>query len=176
MQPLPASGTLSSPLAIGSGGWRRASPISPSGNPHEMPLAGIVTAIRDNALPHDKNWFACKTSEEEPQRFLAERVGRELGLAFEPADIALTSGAFAAIMVAFRLVLDAGDEAIVSEPAWFCYEPMLLAADVAPRKVALKAPAAETTTPRRPASRSGGRVRLSGECASITPSAGSRCS
>jgi aspartate aminotransferase len=111
------------------------------GNPHEMPLQGIVSAIRDNALPHDKNWFAYKTSEEAPQRFLAERVGRELALAFEPADIALTSGAFAAIMVAFRLVLDAGDEAIYSEPAWFCYEPMLLAADAVPRKVALKTPA-----------------------------------
>jgi aspartate aminotransferase len=111
------------------------------GNPHEMPLQGIVSAIRDNALPHDKNWFAYKTSEEAPQRFLAERVGRELALAFEPADIALTSGAFGAIMVAFRLVLDAGDEAIYSEPAWFCYEPMLLAADAVPRKVALKTPA-----------------------------------
>lgn len=44
-------------------------------------------------------------------------------------------------MVAFRLVLDAGDEAIFSEPAWFCYAPMLLAADAAPRKVALKGPA-----------------------------------
>jgi aspartate aminotransferase len=53
----------------------------------------------------------------------------------------LTAGAFAAIMVAFRLVLDAGDEAIFSEPAWFCYAPMLLAADAAPRKVALKGPA-----------------------------------
>ena len=40
-------------------------------------------------------------------------------------------------MVAFRLVLDVGDEAIYSEPAWFCYEPMLLAADAVPRKVAL---------------------------------------
>jgi aspartate aminotransferase len=44
-------------------------------------------------------------------------------------------------MVAFRLVLDAGDEAVISEPAWFCYEPMLLAADVVPRKVRLKPPA-----------------------------------
>jgi aspartate aminotransferase len=111
------------------------------GNPHEMPLQGIVSAIRDHALPQDKNWFAYKTSEEEPQRFLAECVGRELGLAFEPADFALTAGAFAAIMVAFRLVLDAGDEVVYSEPAWFCYEPMLLAADAVPRKVALKAPA-----------------------------------
>ena len=90
-------------------------------------------------VPHDKNWFAYKTSEAEPQAFLAEHVGRELGLAFEPADIALTAGAFAAIMVAFHLVLDAGDEAIFSEPAWFCYEPMLLAADAVPRKVALEA-------------------------------------
>jgi aspartate aminotransferase len=43
-------------------------------------------------------------------------------------------------MVAFRLLLDAGDEAVFSEPSWFCYEPMLLAADAVPRKVALKAP------------------------------------
>jgi aspartate aminotransferase len=110
------------------------------GNPHEMPLAGIVSAIRERAVPHDANWFAYKTSEEAPQAFLAERVSRELGLAFEPSDIALTTGAFAAIMVAFRLVLDAGDEAIFSEPAWFCYEPMLLAADAVPRKVALTQP------------------------------------
>ncbi len=111
------------------------------GNPHEMPLEGIITAIRERAIAHDKNWFAYKTSEEDPQAFIAGRLSRELGLAFEPADIALTTGAFAAIMVAFRLVVDAGDEVIFSEPAWFCYEPMLLAADVVPRKVRLKAPA-----------------------------------
>jgi aspartate aminotransferase len=111
------------------------------GNPHELPLPGLVTAIRERARPHDKNWFAYKTSEEEPRAFLAERVGRELGLTFDPADIALTTGAFAAIMVAIHHLLDAGDEAIFSEPAWFCYEPLLLAAAAVPRKVALKAPA-----------------------------------
>ena len=110
------------------------------GNPHEMPLGGLVTTLRERAVPKDKNWFAYKTSEEEPQAFLAQRLSRELTLAFEPADIALTTGAFAAIMVAFRLVLDAGDEAVFSEPAWFCYEPMLLAADAVPRKVKLKVP------------------------------------
>ena len=47
---------------------------------------------------------------------------QELGLPFVPADIALTAGAFAAISVAFHLLLDPGDEAIFSEPAWFCYE------------------------------------------------------
>jgi aspartate aminotransferase len=111
------------------------------GNPHEMPLAGLVAAIREHAQPHDKNWFAYKSSEREPQAFVAEHLGRELGLAFEPADIALTTGAFAAILVAINCLLDPGDEAVFSEPAWFCYEPLLLAAAAAPRKVALKPPA-----------------------------------
>jgi aspartate aminotransferase len=108
------------------------------GNPHEMPLQGIVTAIGERAIPHDKNWFAYKTSEAHAQAFVAQRLGGELDLAFEPEDIALTTGAFAAIMVAFRLVVDAGDEVVYSEPAWFCYEPMLLAADAVPRKVKLR--------------------------------------
>jgi aspartate aminotransferase len=110
------------------------------GNPHEMPLAGLVAAIREGALPQNKDWFAYKSSEEAPQAFLAEVLGKELALAFEPPDIALTAGAFAAISIAFRLVLDAGDEAVFSEPAWFCYEPMLLAADAVPRKLSLRAP------------------------------------
>ena len=110
------------------------------GNPHEMPLPGLVAAIREQAVPRNKDWFAYKSSEEAPQAFLAAAVGKELGLPFEPPDIALTAGAFAAISVAFRLLLDAGDEAIFSEPAWFCYEPMLLAADAVPRKLALKQP------------------------------------
>jgi len=111
------------------------------GNPHEMPLPGLVAAIREHALPHNKDWFAYNTSEEKPQPFLAEHVGRELGLAFDPADIALTNGAFAAIMVAIYHVLDPGDEAIFSQPAWFCYEPLIIAAAAVARKVALKAPA-----------------------------------
>jgi aspartate aminotransferase len=110
------------------------------GNPHEMPLEGVVTAIRERAIPHDENWFAYKASEQEPRAYIAQRLGHELDLAFEPEDIALTAGAFAAIMVAFRLVLDAGDEVIYSEPAWFCYEPMLLAANAVPRKVNLQSP------------------------------------
>lgn len=108
------------------------------GNPHEMPLDGIVTAIRERAIPQDKNWFAYKTSEQDSQAIIAERLGLELDLTFEPGDIALTAGAFAAIMVAFRLVVDAGDEVIYSEPAWFCYEPMLLAANAVPQKVKLQ--------------------------------------
>jgi aspartate aminotransferase len=107
------------------------------GNPHEMPLPGLVDALRERTIPQNKDWFGYKTSEPEPQAFVAAALGRELRLDFEPADIALTAGAFAAIAVAFRLCLDPGDEAVFSLPPWFCYEAMLLAADAVPRKVRL---------------------------------------
>jgi aspartate aminotransferase len=110
------------------------------GNPHELPLAGLVSALQKRAVPGNKDWFAYKTSEEDARGIVAERLSTELELAFDIEDIAMTAGAFAAIMVAFRLLLDAGDEAVYSEPAWFCYEPMLAAADAVPVKVPLKAP------------------------------------
>jgi aspartate aminotransferase len=110
------------------------------GNPHELPLDGLVQAIRTRAMPQHKDWFAYKNSEPEAQAFLAETVGRELGLTFEPADFAVTTGAFAAIAVAFQLLLDPGDEAVFSEPGWFCYEPMLLMAGAVPVKVRLAEP------------------------------------
>jgi len=93
------------------------------GSPHEMPLPPLVEAIRRHAIPLNKDWFAYKTSEAEPQAFLAEHLTRELSLPFEPEDIALTNGAFAAISVAFRLLLDVGDEAIFSTPAWEAIRP-----------------------------------------------------
>ena len=33
------------------------------GNPHEMPLPGLVEALQRHAVPHNKDWFAYKTSD-----------------------------------------------------------------------------------------------------------------
>lgn len=52
-----------------------------------------------------------------PRGARRENVGEELDLPFEPTDLALTAGAFGAIMVAIRLLLDSDDEAVISEPA-----------------------------------------------------------
>src|SRR5687767_5044533 len=61
------------------------------GNPQEMPLAGLVDVLRQSAMPRDKNWFAYKTSEVETCDYLADSVGRELGLGFDPEDFAVTA-------------------------------------------------------------------------------------
>ena len=54
------------------------------GNPHDFPLPGVVGAIREHAVPRDKDWFAYKRSEPEPQAFLAEVLRGELKLPFVP--------------------------------------------------------------------------------------------
>lgn len=110
------------------------------GNPHEMPLSGLVEALERNSTPQNPQWFAYKASEPEPRAFIADVLSRELGLPFEPEDIALTQGAFAAIALAFRLLLDVGDEVIIPVPGWFCYAPMLRSENLLPVKVALSEP------------------------------------
>lgn len=102
------------------------------GNPHEMALPGLTDAMRAQLEPRSVDWYAYKSNERPAQEAVARGLHRELGLEFEPDDIAMTQGAFGAIRLALALVTDAGDEVVIPVPGWFCYEPMLLAADLVP--------------------------------------------
>jgi aspartate aminotransferase len=108
------------------------------GNPQEMPLPGFVSALRHHTEPLDKDWFAYKFSEPNATEVVATELREWRGLPFEPADIAMTTGAFGALAVAFRTLLDPGDEVIYSLPPWFLYEPMLLSVDAVPVKVRVR--------------------------------------
>lgn len=108
------------------------------GDPHEMPLPALVDALRANLEPRAEDWFAYKTSLPPAREAIAAGLQAELGLPFEPDDIAMTQGAFGAISLAFRLVADVGDEVLIPEPGWF-YAPMLRAADLVPVKAPLAA-------------------------------------
>jgi len=86
------------------------------GNPHEMPLPGVVNALKTHAEPKSVDWFAYKTNEVDACEFLADALSTELGLPFEAGDIALTKGAFGAIKMCFTMLLEPGDECIVPLP------------------------------------------------------------
>ena len=107
------------------------------GNPHEMPLNSLVAALGEAIRPKDASWFAYKTSEAEPCKIIAAALQRELGLEFEPEDIAMTQGAFGAIAVAFSVLLNPGDECILPLPGWFCYASVLRSVEAIPVKVPL---------------------------------------
>lgn len=107
------------------------------GNPHEMPLSGLVKALAAAIKPQDVNWFAYKTSEPVAREAVASGLRSELGLSFSPDDIAMTQGAFGAIATAFSVLLEPGDECIIPVPGWFSYSSILRTVDAKPVKVPL---------------------------------------
>jgi aspartate aminotransferase len=105
------------------------------GNPQEMPLPEIQRALVKWAAPQNKDWFAYKFSEPKAVRVAVESLRERVGIEFDPADIAMTTGAFGALSAALRAVVDPGDEVIYLSPPWFFYAPMILQLGAKPVRV-----------------------------------------
>ena len=126
------------------------------GNPQEMPLGNYVEALQRHVVPLDKDWFAYKLSEPASQRTVAHSLTARTGLPWDPNDVAMTNGGFAAIAVALRTLVEPGDEVVFLSPPWFFYEILILVAGGEPVRVRLEPPAfdldvdriAATITPR----------------------------
>ncbi|MEO8625256.1 MAG: aminotransferase class I/II-fold pyridoxal phosphate-dependent enzyme [Candidatus Limnocylindrales bacterium] len=110
------------------------------GNPHELAMPAYVKAIRDHLEPRDKDWFAYKLSEPNAQQVVAGSMSAVTGLDWDPLDVNMTNGGFAAIAVALRTLLEPADEAIFLSPPWFFYEQLILAADGVPVRVRFDMP------------------------------------
>ena len=113
------------------------------GNPNEMPLQSYVDALRTHLEPQSTDWFAYKLSEPKSQAAVARTLTARTGLAWDPADVAMTNGGFAALAVAFRTILEPGDEVVFLSPPWFFYEILILAAGGVPVRVPLAPPSFE---------------------------------
>lgn len=111
------------------------------GNPQEMPLPGYVTALQAALIPQDKDWFAYKLSEPRSQRAVARGLTARTGLDWDPADVAMTNGGFAALAVTIRAIVEPGDEVLFVSPPWFFYELLIASADAVPIRVRLEPPA-----------------------------------
>jgi aspartate aminotransferase len=110
------------------------------GNPHEMAMPAYVDAVRSQLEPQNPDWFAYKVSEPNARSVVAKSLSATTGLAWDPEDVQMTNGGFAAIAVALRTVLDRGDEAIFLSPPWFFYELLILSAGATPVRVRLAPP------------------------------------
>ena len=113
------------------------------GNPQEMPLPRYVDALTRALPPQDKDWFAYKMSEPLSQKAVARSLSERTGMDWDPADVAMTNGGFAAIAVTLRAILDPGDEVVFLSPPWFFYEILILAGGGEPVRVRLEPPAFE---------------------------------
>lgn len=111
------------------------------GNPQELPIPTYVEALHRNLVPADKDWFAYKLSEPASQRTVAGHLSTLTGLDWDPEDVALTNGGFAALAVALRTLVQPGDEVVFLSPPWFFYELLILVAGGEPVRVRLEPPA-----------------------------------
>jgi aspartate aminotransferase len=98
------------------------------GNPHDIAMPSYVETLRKNLEPRNKDWFAYKMSEPEPREVVAGTMSSITGLDWDPADVQMTNGGFAALALAFRLLLEPGDEAVILSPPWFFYDHLITAA------------------------------------------------
>jgi aspartate aminotransferase len=110
------------------------------GNPHEMPLPVIEQALKKWAAPKRKDWFAYMFSNPKAIEVVVESLRERHDIAFEPADVSMTNGAFGALASALRGVVDPGDEVIYLSPPWFFYVPMVLSLGAIPVRVDLPQP------------------------------------
>ncbi|XP_021564562.1 kynurenine--oxoglutarate transaminase 1 [Carlito syrichta] len=72
-------------------------------------------------------------------KILASFFGKLLGQEIDPLEnVLVTVGAYGALFTAFQALVDEGDEVIIIEPFFDCYEPMTLMAGGRPVFVSLK--------------------------------------
>jgi aspartate aminotransferase len=110
------------------------------GNPQELPIPAYVDALARALPPRDKDWFAYKMSEPLSQAAIARSLSERTGLDWDPADVAMTNGGFAALAVTLRAILDPGDEVVFLSPPWFFYEILIVAGGGVPVRVRLEPP------------------------------------
>ena len=113
------------------------------GNPHEMPLPQIGEAIARWSTPQHERWFEYQTSQPRAVASVVATLRRRLGIDIEPADVALTTGAFGALSATLRAVVDAGDEVMYLSPPWFFYPQMIMTLGATPVRVDLASPTFE---------------------------------
>jgi aspartate aminotransferase len=113
------------------------------GNPQDFPMPEYVDALRAHLEPRRRDWFAYKDSEPKSRIAVARGLSARTGMKWDPADVAMTNGGFAALAVAMRALVEPGDEVIFLSPPWFFYEFMILAADGVPVRLHLAPPAFE---------------------------------
>ena len=100
---------------------------------HLLEEAARLTREASNQYPPSRGLPALR---EAVCRFYEERQG----LAFEPSQIVVTSGATEAIAAALFASLDTGDEAVIVAPAYDAYAPLIRRAGGRVAEVALRPP------------------------------------
>ena len=107
------------------------------GDPHDPPSEAYVEILRESLIPQHELWFAYNVGDARAIEAATDSLRRHIDMPFEANDVHLTTGGFAAISTALKVVGDPGDEVIYSLPPWFLYEGLVLETGLVPVKVSI---------------------------------------
>ena len=93
---------------------------------HDFDVPPRLVDALDRAMRQGHNQYAPMTGIPALREAIAEKVQRVYGVVVDPgAEITVTSGATEAIFNAIHAVVRAGEEVIVLDPAYDCYDPAI---------------------------------------------------
>ncbi len=85
------------------------------------------------SLEQGKTYYTSNSGTLELRTEIAKYLDRRFSLQYDPKhEIIITVGGSEAIDIAFRALIDPGDEVIIPEPSYVCYAPMVELADGVP--------------------------------------------
>ncbi|UCG37312.1 MAG: pyridoxal phosphate-dependent aminotransferase [Candidatus Bathyarchaeota archaeon] len=105
------------------------------GEPDFTPPTHVLEAAKQ-ALDEGKTHYPPTNGIHELREALAKKFTREYGLFFNPdSEILVTVGATQAVFIALLAFVNPGDEVIIQDPGFVCYEPAVLLAGATPISV-----------------------------------------
>jgi len=107
------------------------------GEPDFTPPQHILEAAK-LALDKGKTHYPPTTGIQELREALAEKAKRDYALSYDPdTEILVTIGGTQAIFLAMQALINPGDEVLIPDPGFLCYEPSVLMAEGRPAFVPL---------------------------------------
>ena len=100
------------------------------------------------SLERGRTWYTPNRGFKELREEIAKFYSRKYNLTYDPADeVVVTVGGSEAIDIAIRCMVGAGDEVLIPQPSFVCYEPLTVMAGGTPVIIETKAVNAFRLTP-----------------------------
>jgi aminotransferase len=107
------------------------------GEPDFSPPTHVLDAAKQ-ALDEGKTHYTQTTGIPELLEALAKKAKKDYGLSYDPnTEILVTVGGTQAIFLALQALINPGDEVIISDPCFVCYEPSVYIAGGVPASTPL---------------------------------------
>ena len=91
----------------------------------DFPTPERIRDAAKRAMDEGKTGYTAASGMPELKKTIADKLARDNGLEYEPAQIIVSCGGKFALYIAIQALFEAGDEVLVPAPYWVSYPPMV---------------------------------------------------